>query len=82
MYIAEENLKPIVYGFVNDDYESEFGLLRGHYIGDSAECEAECLRVQQEMEDWDDDQSMLGELIIRLISSLFLKNFLRNHKRQ
>jgi hypothetical protein len=55
MYIAEENLKPIVYGFVNDDYESEFGLLRGHYIGDSAECEAECLRVQQEMEDWDDD---------------------------
>lgn len=55
MFIAEENLKPIIYGFVSDDYESEFGLLRGHYMEESAECEAECLRVQREMEGQDND---------------------------
>lgn len=42
MYIADENLRSIVYGFVSDDYESEFSLLRGHYLDDSSEYDDAC----------------------------------------
>jgi hypothetical protein len=31
-YILKENLQPSVYGFTGDDYESEYGLLRGHLL--------------------------------------------------
>jgi len=31
-YILKENLQPIVHGFTNDDYESDYGLLRGHLV--------------------------------------------------
>lgn len=30
-YIEEESIRSIVDKFVNDDYKSEYGLLKGHY---------------------------------------------------
>lgn len=30
-YIEEESVRSIVNKFVNDDYKSEYGLLKGHY---------------------------------------------------
>lgn len=31
-YIEEESLCTFVDKFVNDDYETEYGLLKGHYL--------------------------------------------------
>ena len=31
MYIDEENIKTIIDKFVNDDYVSDYSLLKGHY---------------------------------------------------
>lgn len=31
-YILKDNLCSVIHGFVNDDYESDYGLLRGHLL--------------------------------------------------
>ena len=42
MYIEKENLRPIVYGFVSEDYESDFNLLRGHHLENDLDLEDAC----------------------------------------
>ncbi len=55
MYIEEENLRSIVYGFVSDDYESEFSLLRGQYLKDCSEDGDACLRLHRSLKGQDSD---------------------------
>lgn len=55
MYIAEENLRSIVYGFVSDDYESEFSLLRGYYLEDFSEYGDACVRLHRSLKGQDSD---------------------------
>lgn len=44
-HIEKENLRPIIYGFVSDDYVSDFNLLRGHHLEDDLDFEDDCDEV-------------------------------------